>query len=101
MEKYTHEIALALDKNDSIEAIKLRAKQKELEYILDTKMGLIQVYEFDRNQYYSQKETIKVLGKSQSQVSKLKKPLEAIVTSDNELLYPKVLVNKYKEKIGK
>ena len=97
MEKYTHEIALALDKNDSIEAIKLRAKQKELECILDTKTLFRQVSEFDKNQYYSQKEVIKVLGKSQSQVSKLKKQLEAIVTSDNELLYPKVLVDKYKK----
>lgn len=100
IQQYTDDIAVALDNNNAIEAIKLRAKQRELEDIISIGTVSNNLNNFNKNEYYTQQETQKKLKLSQSQISKLKNTLGAIKTNDRRVWYPKSVVDEYKENKG-
>jgi predicted nucleotidyltransferase len=74
LEHYKNEVLSALDRNESTEALKNRAVQKELEELL----RIIKTRDvIDLSEYYSNKEAAKICGMSAANMTRYVKKLGA------------------------
>ena len=104
---YTALITEALDNNDCISALKLRAAQKELEELLMVQEKKKQTLaDIDVNEYYKTKDAARILNINRSNLTRNPRKYEGVLTSVG-YLFPKHIVDamvlelKSKNKPGK
>jgi len=104
---YTALIAEALDNNDCISALKLRAVQKEFaELLLAQEKKKQTLADIDVNEYYKTKDAAHILGINRSNLTRNPKKYEGLLTSIG-YLFPREKIDtmaselKFKNKPGK
>lgn len=98
IEHYKAELLQALDRNDYLSAIKLRAVQKELEEllsVLDEQKDALHDTENDLQNYYTTIEAAKVLGVHPSSVTRRAASLQGKRIS-GRWYYPKKVIDEEK-----